>query len=284
MKIGISIPFDYFAVVPQSKTALILHQKIGNYRCFLEKLHDSEVNFIELRGVIYNTPDYIIKNICQELWEKGFSLSIHTDLPEKVIDEDSNLNFTFLKKIIGQINNFQEKLILVIHSYSKKSCNYYDLLEKSARNISLIAKIIETEKLPINFAIELTRGAIETTPGTTYDSLLQLNDKINSEKIGFCWDFGHAYSNMLKNTIPLTPPQAFTSKVVHTHIHGVDKNDTTHCPLNETNLPLGDYMEPLIKNHYNGIYNLEINPEQLPEANALDIYVENVNRIKEILK
>jgi len=284
MKIGISVPFDYFTDAPQSKNALILHRKIGDFSCFLAKLHDCEVDFIELRGVIYNTSDDIINDICHRLWKDGFSLSIHTSLPEEVIDENSSLNFTFLKQIINQINNFQEKMILVVHSYAEKSYRYSGLLEKSACNINIIAETLEREKLPINFAVELNRGAIDDAPGTTYDGLLQLNNRINSEKVGFCWDFGHAYSNMLKNTIPLNPPQDFIKKVIHTHIHGVDKNDITHCPLDETNLPLVDYIEPLIKARYNGIYNLEINPEQLPEANALDIYVKNVNSIKKILK
>jgi sugar phosphate isomerase/epimerase len=172
----------------------------------------------------------------------------------------------------------------VVHSYAENSYSYSGLLEKAACNINIIAKALEREKLPINFAVELNRGAIDAAPGTTYDGLIELNNRINSEKIGFCWDFGHAYSNMLKNSIPLNPPHDFINKVIHTHIHGVDKNDTTHCPLDETNLPLVDYIKPLIKASYNGIYNLEINPEQLPEANAVDIYVENVNRIKKILK
>lgn len=282
-KIGASIPFDYFLNTPESKNALIMKEKISNSNSLLEHFNHCGINYIELRGVGYNASSDSIKEISEKLWGKGFKLTVHTDLPENIINENLESNFTFLKQIIKSIDQFQEELILVIHLYAWNSQKDKELLEKYINNMNLIAKFIESEKIPIKFAIELNRGGINNGPDKTYNGLIKFKNNITSDKIGLCWDFGHAYSNMQKNTIPLIPPDDFLKNVIQTHIHGVSKDDVTHCPLNKTNLPLLDYMQALIRNKYNGVYNLEINPIQLPQHNSLDIYKQNAIYINDIL-
>jgi len=85
---------------------------------------------------------------------------------------------------------------------------------------------------------------------------------VDHPRVNACWDFGHFYGNVMKSVESglLTgqlPPEGFSARVVHTHIHGVT-GGRTHFPLDGTNLPLEHYCALLSRRGYTGVYHLEL--------------------------
>jgi sugar phosphate isomerase/epimerase len=275
MKIGISIAYDYFIDAPRSEAALILKEHIGDYRKFLSYLQDMGVASIELRGLEWNIDKDTVEKIFRKLWESGFSISIHSSLPEKeCVNPHSYL--LFLKEILPQIHSFQKNLIIVLHSHRDSNSSYDELLNQSANAINSIAAYLDRGNLPLKLAIELNRGKKEQDPSVTYEGLLKLYSMIEcNSNVGFCWDFGHAYSNFSNGIISLEASEKFVSRVIHTHIHGVSKDDKTHCILSPDNLPLNDYLKQLKTAGYEGIFNLEINPQRMIEKKDILPALEN---------
>lgn len=265
-----SIPFDFFTEEPQSGAALILKNHFGTYQDFLPQLSGAGVNSIELRSLGYRTDKETVENISRKLWKLGFCISIHSAVPENE-RMDAYSFLSFLENTLPHMGSFQEDLILVIHSYRGSDFSYEYLLNKSVKAIQIIAEYIEQKKLPLKIALELNRGKREYDPSTSYEGLLELKAMIgHSGSVGFCWDFGHAYSNHLNGIIPIGAPAEFISAVIQTHIHGVSKDDKTHCLLSENNLPLGQFISQLNRAKYDRTFNLEINPGEIPPgANAI---------------
>jgi len=85
---------------------------------------------------------------------------------------------------------------------------------------------------------------------------------VDHPRVSACWDFGHFYGNVMNSAesglLPgQLPPEGFSARVVHTHIHGVT-GGRTHFPLDGTNLPLERYCALLSRQSYPGTYHLEL--------------------------
>ena len=259
MKTGMSIPLDYLLDNSKTKNALIFKKNAGCYKDFLPTLKTMGINYIELRAIKLDTDKNLLQELINKLRKYNFAVSIHSFLPDdKTIDGRSY--FSFLDDILLELPSYQNELVITVHTYRGINNSYTDALESSTKMLNTLGQYIDKNNLPVKIAFELNRGDKDNDPSVTYSGLLQLYSMISfTDNIGICWDLGHTYSNVSNEKILLEAPEKFVNKVIHTHIHGVSKQDETHQPLTMDNLPLTSFLTQLNASGYNGIYNLEIN-------------------------
>lgn len=78
------------------------------------------------------------------------------------------------------------------------------------------------------------------------------------------------------------PVEEFIKRTVHTHIHGLSQQRTTHFPMKpDESLPLETYIHSLQKTGYSGVYNLELDFQRfIEEKNMLQQVYETIDRLK----
>ena len=82
---------------------------------------------------------------------------------------------------------------------------------------------------------------------------------------GVCWDMGHYAYNIVTLGLPAEtcPVRDILGQVIHTHIHSLHHPELdTHFPLQRTNEPVKSYLAALRAAGYQGIYNIELEPER----------------------
>jgi sugar phosphate isomerase/epimerase len=98
----------------------------------------------------------------------------------------------------------------------------------------------------------------------SYDELLEV---VQRSGCGACWDFGHAVMNARRFGLPLDPPEALRSRIVHVHCHDVDQDD--HQPLIFGNVPWRRFLDALGGAGFAGTVILEVPPTKFLAAGGL---------------
>ncbi len=95
--------------------------------------------------------------------------------------------------------------------------------------------------------------------GGGFEELCELVDTLDSEKIGICWDFGHAHLSALDQSAAL---RRVGERLKITHVHDNSRNDDHHqLPLLRTcdwNIQWGPIMHTLRAVGYQGPMTLEV--------------------------
>jgi sugar phosphate isomerase/epimerase len=118
--------------------------------------------------------------------------------------------------------------------------------------------------MPVRVALEIMRYHSDICdPCITYPGLLDIARDVDSTKVGFCWDIGHALSSVAQDRLELDPPSEFLRRVIHVHVHDVAPDGDTHWPLTDNPL-LVHIIRKLVTAGYRGVYNLELSPPRWP--------------------
>lgn len=139
-------------------------------------------------------------------------------------------------------------------------------LEQSADWIKRFAEKAETTGVKIcieNIFDGLYGDQLYHAFGVYADELVALADKVGSDKVGFCWDTGHAHIGRLdqRRSINLLGDRLWT-----THVHdnrGQYSNDL-HIPPFYGSVDWPSVMQGLADVGYEGTFNFEIEPHTLP--------------------
>ncbi len=161
-------------------------------------------------------------------------------------------------------------LMVTIHSLASSVEPPCIMAPQTVQAIQGWLRFFAAQRFNVQLALELNRANGAPRPGTSYTSLLEMVEEINHPGVGFCWDIGHSHWNCLHGKHPLKPPDTFTAKVIHTHIHDLGPSGATHYPLTLGNLPLMQYLNLLREARYNGILSLELSPARFTEL-GLDL-------------
>ena len=251
-EIGCSLPFDYLASVDGTEFKTLF----GTPNECVKLLRTKGVSNIELRSVSNDTSPDILTPIVELLLELEMNVSIHGILPET---PECDMPAIFA---LPSDRDF----MVTIHACSGGERNEEWYAENS---LAILRGLIERAPANIKFALELNRRKeSRKDPGNNYDMLLTMIKALDSERVGICWDLGHSESNVRNGYSPQIPTDDFIRRVVHTHIHGLSVNGRTHFPLTGENLPLTEYLDPLIKSGYSGILNFEPDIDRWTDAVA----------------
>ena len=201
--------------------------------------------------------------------------SIHTPFTGLNIGyPDINLEKEWLR-IIGESLEYGAKLgagIAVVHTYSYKE----GMDEKMFGESKIIIKEF-IEKLN-KYAGQLDiRLAVENqlhfnTPHFAH-SLKELSILLDDNKIGFCFDIGHASINGVETESEIA---AAGKRLISIHVSNNDGNTDLHCLPTDGVLDWEKIRQQLKKYEYNGPYILEVRGGNEPDIilNQLRVYVE----------
>lgn len=106
----------------------------------------------------------------------------------------------------------------------------------------------------LGVALELRvreRGQVKV--GDSKAELAGLVSKLDSERIGICWDLGHDARNGFDGV-----ERSFLSHVKHVHVHDVSPDGRDHCPLVFDNVPYRPCLQRLLRAGYDGSVILEV--------------------------
>jgi sugar phosphate isomerase/epimerase len=137
-------------------------------------------------------------------------------------------------------------------------------------------KRLETLKpLPVLENIFRRYGKINTSWQTFSDWFKIVESTVN-RKIGFCYDFPHAFINEGKKGY-LSPPEYllehFRSEEGYAHISGSLREVDTHLPLTQTQMPMEPIFKFLKQQEFSGTLNMELSPMR---SKTLKDFVEGV--------
>ena len=278
MKIG----FSFFWPVIQGKSdpnrSDIWRIAFPDINYSLIKLKEFGITSIELKLTENLDCAEVIKSI-EKLLKIGFNVTLHASgriqYPKDLIWQVQNIGQ--ISKTIIEKFNFDP--LWVIHPLVSSSIKRDLLFEQTIEYLNKIVSYLNG--IPAKIAVEILRPKEKErcVIGQDYYEILEIVSKINSEKVGICWDFGHAYAAYEINVHDQFPPVEFLDKVIHCHVHD-SKNQMTHLLLGEGDLSYQDNIKLLLKRGYDGIFNLEIVPHKTEEPKNFLMNVEkNANLI-----
>lgn len=268
IKTGLSLPSNYLSGTYNDPVSSIYYSALGPVNSGLQLLR-SEIECIELGFFMENTPAEQIVEAVQNVWSAGLEVSVHAYLPEKIEGDGLTSVYTWLKSLLPILEDHQEKLVINLHALASVNGDLDRLKDKTVENLKRLADLATAQKPPVYFALELNRSKGKVDPSTTYLGVLEMCLRINSERVGIGWDWGHTYANVLKHLIPPEPPPSFLRKVIHTHIHDMGPNGGTHWPLTCGTVPLVDYLKLLKKADYSELFIIELQPRKFADTGSV---------------
>ena len=224
---------------------------------FLQQLAETGVKSAEIRTVYANADPNTVLTAAGSVWRHGMRISVHT-APRSAQTAVQDV-FAPLRDVLRAEK--QREILLVLHPV-----NGEDLLSENQRMLCALTDAIRQNAFPVKLALENNRLMPNRTPGDSAGLVLRVIRGADPEYAGLCFDFGHFawVTRAWETAAPILPPEEFTRRVIHTHIHalaGPEKNHTTHFPLQVGFLPLKAYLQALGAS-YAGAYNLELEPER----------------------
>jgi sugar phosphate isomerase/epimerase len=249
---GCSIPFNYLAGAENCE----FESLFGSPKECLELFKSKGVNSVELRSVSTATSPEDIPKAVERVLAAGLELTVHAALPDFNAPDPLAI-FAALPDV---------ELILTIHAYAGASHSERWHADKTVDGFHLL---LEGTPSNLRFALEVNRareGRID--PGNNYQGVLEMVERIDSPRVGVCWDFGHSTANAANGSSPLFPERDFLNRVIHTHIHDLSEKGTTHFPLTYGKTPLRDCIAFLDEAGYQGYLNFEPGIDRWPGTTA----------------
>ena len=256
MTIGLSLPLKYLIRAEETAGTKCFADAFGNPNDCLAELRCHGIGSIELNDINSGTRGEDVLRAAKSVTSAGMFFTLHGYLPAKT--QSSLLDM--LVPVGDFLKGRHAGTVMVVHAHADSGMRGTDLVESTARALGQLADGIHRRDLPIKTALEISRYHGVDTPGATYDGLLKITMRLARPDVGFCWDMGHTRSSVLQNKLPPVPPPAFVASVIHTHVHDLAPDGTTHWPLTEFSPYIVSCMSRLEDSGYAGIYNLELYP------------------------
>ena len=277
MKIGVSLAMDVLCGTPQTDAQRAL---LGESEpdVLLARLKNEGVTHIEMRTVRPGESPERIAAAARVIRAAGLRMTVHgvlrEDDPEGFIEQ--------LRPVLTR----QGEVTVTVHPV-KSSPGSGENHAATVAALKKLGKYMRLRNTHVRLALENCRMARWPDPSLSPDGVLSSLEEADEAGFGVCWDFGHLYSDhcVWPNTVPGSlPSRRFAGRAVHTHIH--DLNGRTHFPLGTGSLPLRDYVSLLSETGYQGLFNLELEPERWLDAypDVLAQYISSIRILCEALR
>ena len=144
-----------------------------------------------------------------------------------------------------------------------------DCRDQTVRVLKNLLAGVEKRHYPISFALELNRCKGKVDPSTTYAGVLDICRETGDERVGICWDWGHAQANVRNRGLRPEPPAEFIRRVINVHVHALGPDGRTHWPLAGPSAAIKTALYRLKNLRYSGYLILELHPRRF--AHQLDL-------------
>lgn len=271
MKIGVSLAPALLCGHAASARQQALLDASGGADGWLRRLTGTGVSHIELRTIRQKTDPADIQGAARAVFAAGMSVTAHGVLA----DEPAEVFWARFRPLLDE----QPALCITVHSTVDQPTTLI-LLDRMAR--------YGREYYPAaRLALENNRVKKNDFDLVECAGVLSTLERLNAPNVGACWDFGHLYWDHLTYPGELPspmPPQGFVGRAIHTHIHSVYEG-TTHFPVSVGELPLKAYVRALREAGFEGVYNLELEPERWPDAmDTVEGYLRSIETLIKTLK
>jgi sugar phosphate isomerase/epimerase len=284
--IGLSLPCEYLVGSIDTAGSRLLSESFGPAAAGLELFRHHGVRTIEIRHFPQKVPANLIVQGCSVVLQAGLEITLHPATPSSPSASASRLAepFPWIGGVLQQIAGHQKELLLTIHGYAQACGDAAELSNRTKALFTSLADLAESERASVRFALELNRTKGIVDPTTGYTATADLCRRIDSERVGICWDWGHGFSNVIRGSMEPDPPEAFLERVIHTHIHGLGPSGRTHWPLTRGRLPLREYAAALLGRGYRGTFTLELSPERFSsEGPVAPCFLDSIRLLKKTL-
>jgi len=267
--IGLSLPLGYLGGAAETANGKYLSEAFGTPCDCLAELKDHGVGSIELKRFGPGSSAESVLSVAQKVLGSGMRLSLHGYLTGDAAGPLSEEVYPELVPTLGYLGDQQGETMMVVHALVDPDASCGAMTESTVRALTRLAESIARRSVPVRVSLEINRHHGIDAPGTTYESLLDIAQRLGSTEIGFCWDMGHTRSSVLQDRLPAVPPADFARKVIHTHVHGLSREGDTHWPLTESSSHVASGVSQLRRFGYGGTYNLELYPMRWGSEHAV---------------
>ncbi len=203
----------------------------------------NNVDALEISSIYPGKDPNILLNAVKKCHKYGLYATIHGYLADSV--EDFFHPYTLLFQ-----SGMQPVYNVTVHPFQYRADT-----EKMLRDICAYA---DERDYPIRITLENQRYSSEEREEQLCESVAWIVDRIQSDRLKVCLDFGHQLSGVRKYGEDRDPiSEKFFSLVRQTHIHSL-YDGVTHYPLTCGECMLEENLRALKKYGYDGILNLEL--------------------------
>ena len=232
-RIGVSLALEYLAGARDAPELAWY----GPVDVILRNLAEAGATSIELREIRPDSEIDAVRGALDRLRDAGMAATIHGVLPPWESGDDWHRCVPALVAALEWLRDHEAPpAVVTVHAYVAVNGTPQPLGRRSAARLAQMARWSELEAMQAVFAVELNRAKASVDPCITYDGVLDVLRQAGHPRVGSCFDFGHAWSNVLGGLLPAAPPVAYLASVMHTHIHDVGPTGRTHWPLTESRL------------------------------------------------
>jgi len=259
VRTGLSLPISYVAGRPANARAFLYRQAFGPAPRFLETASARGLGHVELRWVGPGVEADLARDAASAVRGAGLSLSVHGTLPERIappLDEA-------YPALAACLEDAPEPVILVVHALSADKGSMPEYADRTRTALAALADLAAEAGRPLRLALENNRYRRRCDPGATASGIVRMTDGYAPDRVGVCWDFGHMFANVRQHVEPDDPDPVFVRRVIHVHVH--DVAERTHQPLTVGNVPLARWVALLDGAGYDGVLNLELNPDNFDD-------------------
>lgn len=249
--IGVSLPPTVLTHTPCGEDERALLEENGGIDRLLALCKNAGVSSVEIRNIFPETDKKTVVESFLPILNAGMRATVHGILTE----QEPEAQMTQLEDIWNRNSSRTVLNLHVVEYRDEMTCE-----RLTYERLPLLLEYIQTHRLPVDVALENNRIQDKKYFLSDAEGIAEIGKRIGPfDCFGYCFDMGHHYSDCQRfpDRVGMLPPNAFLSRVIHTHIHGIESRDTHH-PLREGNLPLREYLSLLSAVGYDGVYNLEL--------------------------
>ncbi len=173
--------------------------------------------------------------------ERGIAVQIHISLDARFgtarwrVDREGLMReFEPIIGLTSEITELQERVAIVIHGAADPTALLFENEDATAGLLDWLSSEITTRKLPAFAAVELgaAKPGRESAAARCRASVLRIVRKVDSNRVGICWDMAHDRENAASETDwRVDPGDEFLNNVVHVHLHDIGDDGLAHYPL-----------------------------------------------------
>ncbi len=172
---------------------------------------------------------------------RGIAVQIHVSLDARfatarwrVDREGLTREFEPIIGLASEIAEMQERVAIVIHGAADPTAPLLENEDATTGLLEWLSSEITRRKLPALAAVELgaAKPGRETAAARSRSSVLRIVRKVDSKRVGICWDMAHDCENATsERDWSVDPGDDFLNNVVHAHLHDIGDDGLAHYPL-----------------------------------------------------
>ncbi|MCK9526699.1 MAG: sugar phosphate isomerase/epimerase [Limnochordia bacterium] len=285
MRIGLTLPIDFLTDNAKCPSDVLWTEMFSTASSCLTYLGDQGVRSIEINKLTESTSPKLIRQAVDVILRSGLEVTFHGWLPQDTRPGEMPGLFEAAETaLVG--HDITSAIPLTIHGHHVlEPLSQEQATTKTVADLTNFVEAFAGRRSLFVPTLEICRAKLGGPVGVTYSELLAIAGQITSVPLSFCWDMGHSQINHTRQGHLPFPEPEFIKRTIHTHIHDINPDGSTHGPLLGTDGYLKTSLTMLRDGGYQGVYNLELYPlrwsDSLDHKTGLTMSINNLRKMVE---